>query len=107
MDHIRKLEWVTNKKHRGVVANEVIVSFVRVELDRKTTRITFDIGRALFSADCREPHENFGFPTNFTEQTGLRVSGHVCTCLKITERAGTFRVNHAFGYAFAVEMSEF
>ncbi len=44
MDQIRKLDRVLNKEHRHVVADEIVVSFLRVELHCEPTDVACKIG---------------------------------------------------------------
>jgi hypothetical protein len=65
MVQVWKFERIFEKKDRSVIADQVPVTFFRVELDSKTTDITFCISRATLSGYSREAGKQICcFPTS-------------------------------------------
>jgi formylglycine-generating enzyme required for sulfatase activity len=56
---IREFQRVAHEEHRGVVANEVPVALLRVELHRKAPDVAFSIGRATDNRVVRGGSWNF------------------------------------------------
>ena len=54
---VGELDRVLDEEHRDVVADEVPVALLRVELHREAAHVTGEVGRALVAGDGREPHE--------------------------------------------------
>ena len=59
MDQVGKLDRVLNEEHRDVVADEIEVSFLGVELDREAADVTRQIRRAFVTGNGREARENW------------------------------------------------
>ena len=57
MNEVGKLEGVLDEEHGNVVADDVPITLLGVELDGKTTDVSREIGRPLVARDGREPHE--------------------------------------------------
>ena len=51
MDQIGKLDGVLNEKHRDIVADEIEVAFVGVELDGEAAHVTRQVDRARAARD--------------------------------------------------------
>ena len=51
VNKIRKIDRVTKKKHRGIVAHYIVVTLPGIEFDRETTRIARIITGILASAN--------------------------------------------------------
>jgi hypothetical protein len=54
MQEIGELDRIVNKEHRGVVANHIVISFLSVEFNGKTTRVSNSIGCTSLTSDGRE-----------------------------------------------------
>ena len=54
---IRELHRILDEEHRDVVADEIPVAFVRIELDGEAAHIARRVGGAAFAGDRREAHE--------------------------------------------------
>ena len=57
VDQVGELDRVLDEEHRDVVADEVPVALLRVELDREAAHVAREVGRALVAGDGREAHE--------------------------------------------------
>ena len=55
---IGKLHGILDEEHGDVVANEIPVTFVRVELHREAADVPGGIGGAAFAKDGREADED-------------------------------------------------
>ncbi|MNL09835.1 hypothetical protein D3C87_1306100 [compost metagenome] len=63
LDHVvevRKTQRIAKEKHRGVVADDVPVAFVGVELHRETTDVALGVGGAAFTGHRGKTHEQRG-----------------------------------------------
>ena len=60
VDQVGELDRVLDEEHRDVVADEVPVALLGVELDREAAHVAGEIGRALVAGDGREAHEGVG-----------------------------------------------
>ena len=65
---VRKLHRVLDEEDRDVVADEIPVPFVRVELHREPTHVPGGVGRASFAEDGREPDEDRCLLSGFGEE---------------------------------------
>jgi hypothetical protein len=60
VDKVREFQRITNEEHRRVVANDVPVAFLGVELQGETTRVALGVGRAALTAYGGEAQEGRG-----------------------------------------------
>ncbi len=56
VDEVGEFQRVADEEHRGVVADQVPVAFLGVELDREAAHVAFGIRRAAFGGDGGEAH---------------------------------------------------
>ena len=68
MDEVGKLDRVLDEEHGNVVADDVEVSRLRVQLHRKSAHITRQIERTLVSDDGGEPDKRRGDLTRLLEE---------------------------------------
>src|ERR1043166_9199644 len=66
VDEITKFFGVLDKKHRGVVPDQVPVAVLGVELHRKAARIALRVGAAFFASYRGEAYEHPRLLTEFT-----------------------------------------
>lgn len=95
------------KNTGGVVAHEIPVARVGVELHGETPDVALGIGCAALAGDGRETHEAFGLLADPGEDRRTRVFGDVLRHRKGAECARAFGMHTPFGDYFAVEMREF
>ena len=58
VNQIREFHRVLNEKNRNVVADQIPIALVGIELYSETSHIAHGIGRAPFANDGREADEN-------------------------------------------------
>ena len=107
MVQVGEFQRVAQEEHGGVVAHEVPVACVGVELHREAADVTLGVCRAALSGHGREPHEALGLLAYLGEDRRTGVSGDVLCDREGPECAGAFGVHAAFGNDLAVEMGEF
>ena len=61
MDEIGKLDRILDEEDGNVVADEVEIALVGVELDREAAHIAGHVSRPGAAGDGREPREDFRF----------------------------------------------
>jgi hypothetical protein len=80
-------------------------TFLTVEFDSKSTRITFSISRTLFSADSRETSEHWCPLSNPIKHLGLAILFHgISGDFKGAICTGSLGMDNSLGNAFTVEM---
>ncbi len=101
MDEVGKLQGIADEKHRRVVADEIPVSFARIELEREAANVPLGIRRAEFAGNGRESRDHVGLGAGLQ---GLRfgVLRDIAGDRQDTVGAPAFRVNGAFRNALAV-----
>src|SRR5713101_3412660 len=97
MDEIGKLERVADKKDRRIVADQVVIAVLGVELDRKSARVAHGVGRTLLASDCRKADESLGSFSDWGKKFGLGPARHIGQHLEISVGARAFGVHYAFG----------
>ena len=106
MDQVGKLHRVLDEEHRDVVADEVPVAFVRVELDREATHVPRGIRRAALAEDGREAHEDRRLFPDFAEQRRARELGDRLGALEEAVRRRAPRMDDALRDALVVEVGD-
>ena len=106
MDKVRELQRITDKEHRGVVTDDVPVTFLGVELQGETTWIALSVGRTALSTYRGETQERRGLLANGLEQFGAGVLGNVFCHREGPEGTRTFGVHATLRDVFTVEVSE-
>ncbi len=74
VDQVGELDRVLDEEHRDVVADEVPVALLGVELHREAAHVAGQVGRTLVAGDGREAHEHRRALAGTLEQVG---AGHV------------------------------
>ncbi len=106
MYEIRNLEGVTDEKDRGVIADKVIVAFFRVKFHCEATGSPFRVGRSLFPSNGEKTGKDFCFFANLRQELSFCVFCNVSRDFKVTMSPSAFGMNHPFGDAFTVKVSE-
>lgn len=106
VDEIGEFQGVSDEEDWGVVSDHIPVTFFSVELDGKTSGVSFGISRSLFTTDSGESGEDGGSLSDLAEDFGFAVLGNVIGNLKITVSASTLGMDDSFGNSFSVEMSK-
>ena len=58
VDQVGELHRILDEEDRDVVADEIPVALVRIELHGETAHVARGIGRSSFTGNGREAHEN-------------------------------------------------
>src|SRR5580700_8902626 len=106
MNEVGELQWIANKKDRSVVADQVVVAVLGVELDRKAARIAQRVGGALFTRDGREADENLGTLSDWREKFCPRPLRHVGQHFEVAVSTRAFGMHDALGNPLAIKMRE-
>ena len=106
MIQVREFERITQEKHGRIVAHQVPVALIRIELDGKTTNISFGIRRTALAGHGGETDEHFRFLADFCKKRGLRVHCDVVCYRERSVRTGPFGVHASFRNDFTVEMCQ-
>ena len=106
MDDVGELDRVLDEEHRDVVADEVPVAFLGVELDREAAHVARQIGRSLAAGHGREAHEDRRLFAGALEQIGAGDVGQRFVILEIAVRAIAARMHDALGNALVVEVED-
>ena len=104
VDEVGELVGISDEEHGRVVAHEVPVALIGVELECEPAHITLGIGRPALAGDGRETQEAFGLLADFGKERGLGVLGDVVGDREGAVRAAALGVDDALGDAFAVEV---
>ena len=106
VDDVGKLDGVLDEEHRDVVADDVPVAFLGVELDGKAAHVAREIERTLAAGDGREPHEGRRLFAGALEQVGAGVLRQRLVGLEEAVRAVAAGMHHALGNALVVEVED-
>ena len=102
-----KLQRIAQEEDRGVVAHEVPVAGIGVELDGEAADVALGIRRAAFSGHGREAHEARGLLADLGEDRRPGVFRDVVHHGEGSEGSRSFGVHAPLGDDFAVEVGEF
>ena len=103
VDEVGELLRVADEEHRGVVADQVIVALLGIELDREPARIPGRVGAAQFARDRGEPDQQVRGGT-LSEQAGLGELADVLGRLEHPVAAAALGVDDSLGHPFPVEL---
>ena len=70
MDEVGKLDRVLNEEHRNVIADQVPISLLGVELGRKAAHIAGDVGRSLVARHSGKAREGRGLLADALKNVG-------------------------------------
>ncbi len=107
MHKVWELDAILNKENRCIVAHHVIVTFLRIKLNRKTANIPYRIGRTTRSLHSRETHENWRFYIWIGQESRFGIFFISCIGLKIAMCTNTARMHNPLWNTFMVEMGDF
>ena len=106
VDEVGELHRVLDEEHRDVVADQVPVAFVGVELDREAAHVARQVGRAALAEHGREAHEHRRALAGFGERRRLGDRAERVVALEVAVRRRAARVHHALGDALVVEVGD-
>ena len=105
VDEVRELDAVLDEEHRDVVADQIEVALLRVELRREAAHVADGVRRAPGPDDGREPDEHRGRRALAKESGRAEVVGTLGR-LEGAVSAGSSRVHDAFGEPLVVEVGD-
>nr|GEU28579.1 hypothetical protein [Tanacetum cinerariifolium] len=108
-DHVvevGELERIAEEEHGRVVAHDVPVALLGIELDGEAADVAFGIGRAALAGHGGKAHEDVGLLAHFRKQRGARVLGDVVGHRKGAVGARALGVHAALGDHFAREVRQ-
>ncbi|AIO69498.1 catalase-2 domain protein [Burkholderia oklahomensis] len=106
VDEVRKLDRVLDEKHRHVVADEIVVAFVGVELHREAAHVAHGVRGAARALHRREAHVDGRFLRRILQERGLRVLGHRFVDAEHAVRGRAARVHDPLRNALVIEVSD-
>jgi hypothetical protein len=95
------------EEHRRVVADDIPIAFLSIELQREAPNVALGIGGAAFAGDGRVAGEHRRLRADCRKDFCLGVARNVMRDSKYAVRAGTFRVHAPLRNHLAGEMREF
>ena len=107
MDDVRELDGVLDEEHRDVVADEIPVALLGVELDCEAANVASEVERSFRSCHSREAHENGCLLARTLEDVGAGICSQGIVGLEKAVRAVAARVHNALRDAFVVKMEDF
>ena len=102
-DEMRELHRVADEEDRRVVADQVVIALVGVELQREAAHVAPGVGAAHLAGDGGEARQHLGGRA-LLEQRRLGVARDVLGRLEHAERAGALGMRLALRNLLAVEM---
>ena len=103
---VGELHRVLDEEHRNVVAHQIPVAFVGVELDGKATDVARSVGRATFPSDGGEAREHRRDLAGGLERSGAGEGRHRLVGLEEAVGRGAARVHDALGDALVIEVRD-
>ena len=106
VDEVGKLHRVLDEEDGDVVADQIPVAFVGVELDGEAAHVARRVGRAALAGDGREAHEHRRALAGLGKERGARVLRQRLVALEVAVRRRAARVHDALGNALVIEVGD-
>ena len=106
VDQVGELDRILDEEHRDVVADDVPIAFLRVELDGEAAHVAWRVDRAGTAGDGGKAREHRGLHADFAQHLGARVFGERLRQLEIAVRTGAAGVDDPLGNALVVEVAD-
>ncbi|MNN36314.1 hypothetical protein D3C81_1502070 [compost metagenome] len=106
MHEVGKLDGVLDEKYRHIVANQVEIPFIGIELDGKAAYVAHCIARATRPLHRGETHEHRGDFFRVLQEAGLGQLGVAAITLEVAMHPGTAGVDDTFRNALMVEVGD-
>ena len=103
---VGKLHRVLDEEDGDVVADEIPVAFIRVELHREAAHVARGIGRAAFAEHGREADEDRRLLAGFAEERGARELRDCLGAFEEAVRRRAARMDDPLGDPLVVEMRD-
>ncbi|MND99015.1 hypothetical protein D3C80_913910 [compost metagenome] len=107
VDKIGELDGILDEKHRHVVADQVEIAFICIELDGKAPHISHRVARTAWALNRREADKNRGDLFRILQETGLGQLSVVAIALEEPMCPGTAGVHDALGDTLMVKVGDF
>ena len=105
MDEVLKFLRIADEENRRIVADQIVVAFLGVELECEAAGIADGICRSRFLGDRGKPCQHGRALAFLAQKIGFAPRRHVLGDLEEAVSASTLGVNHTFGDPFTVELS--
>src|SRR3979411_1920324 len=105
MNEVRELVWVAHEEHRRVVADEIPVAFLGVELDREAAYVAFGIGGTKLAGNGGETQDQWVLGAGL-QHLGLGVLRDIASDRQRAVRTPALGVHRTFRNALAVLVCE-
>ena len=106
VDEVGELDCVLNEEDRDVVADEIPVSLLGVELDCEAADVAGEVGGSLAAGDGREPYEGGRPPPGLLEKMRSGDIGKGLVVLEEPVDTEAPGMNHPLGDTFVVEVED-
>ena len=106
VNEIRKFHRVLNEEDGNVVADQIPIALIGIELDRETSHIAHGIRRAAFANDGREAHEDRCPLAGFGEQRCSGIFLKRVVAFEIPVCGRTAGMDYALRYTLVVKMGD-
>ena len=106
VDQVGKLHRVLDEEDRDVVADQIPVALVGVELHREAAHVARGVGRAALAEHGREADEHRRLLAGLGEERGARVLVERLVALEVAVRRRAARVDDALGDPLVVEVGD-
>ena len=106
MNEVREFDGVLDEEHGNVIADDIPVSLLRIQLYGETAYVAREICRTLAAGDRRKAYERFGFFERPREHIGFGNIAQRFVTFEKAARTEAARVHHAFRNALVVEVKD-
>ena len=106
MDDVRELDPVLDEEDRHVVADEVEVALVRIELHRESANVAHRVGGTTRARDRREPNEDRCLAIPLGQEACAGRRGRVSVGAKHAVSGSAAGVDDPFGDPLVIEMRD-
>ena len=106
VDEVGKLDGILDEEHRDVVADQIEVAFLGIELDGEAAHVARQVDRAGAAGDGGEAYEDLGLLLRVLQEGRLGELGERFRRLEVAMRPGAARMHDALGDALMVEMGD-
>lgn len=106
MNPVRKLHRILDEEHGKVIADEIEVALIGVELDRETPHVPRRIRRAALARDRGESDKDRRALAGLGEKRRARELRERFVAFEVAMRAGASSVHDALGNALMIEVND-
>ena len=105
VEEVWELDWVINEEHWSVVSNHVVISFLGIELDGKSSWVSDGISSSSLTSDGGESEEKWGLLSNFVKESSLGELSHILGDLEDSVSTRSLGMNYSLWDSLSVEVS--